>query len=298
MYDICDYFQLNREVVGIALFYVDRYFTITFEGSDASGGDCQVPVTRRQFQLVALTGLYIAVKLHGESRQENLVVSFQQQSPNGSAVTCSGSGSQHQQPWNRLKFSLAICASISRNQFAPSEIEACERTMLNTLDWHVNPIVSSGMIIDSLLVYLPSVLSARPSINNGLQGTTDESLTLFVYDCAKYLAELSVSVPALSLVYKPSIVAYASVLYALDNISRPKTVVGSSPGNDYAVLSEHSRREYEHLVLQVSSGHFERERVNVEGAKKIVQAICPNLGELFPPPGVMPGTPTSVRKLA
>ena len=271
MYDICDYFQLNREVVGVALFYVDRYFTITFEG--ASG---QVPVTRGKFQLVALTGLYIAVKLHGEGRQKNFACSQSLGSPGQP---------DNSQPWNRLKLSLAICASISRNQFTTREIEDCERNMLDTLDWHVNPIVSSGTIIDSLLIYLPSTMSART-----IEGGMDESLASFVYDCAKYLAELSVSVPALSLVYKPSVVAYASILHALDTLNAK-----SSPCD--TCFTARSRQEYEKLILQVSSQHFGREKENVGNAKKILQAICPNLSELFPPPSMTPKSPTYVNML-
>lgn len=268
MYDICDYFQLNREVVGIALFYVDRFFTLTFEG--VSG---QAPVTRRQFQLVALTGLYIAVKLHGESRQENQA---------GRKSLGSPGQLDNPQPWNRLKFSLVICASISRNQFTLCEIEECERKMLGTLDWHVNPIVSSGTIVDSLLAYLPS-----PNIGRAVEGGIDESLALFVYDSSKYLAELSVSVPALTLVYKPSVVAYASILYALDTLDAK-----SSPSD--TCFSVQSRQEYERIILQVSSPHYDREKMNVESAKKILQAICPNLDELFPPPTLMPKSPNAV----
>mmetsp|Transcript_32827 Transcript_32827/g.55831 ORF Transcript_32827/g.55831 Transcript_32827/m.55831 type:complete len:377 (-) Transcript_32827:261-1391(-) len=258
MYDICDYFQLNREVVGIALHYVDRYFTITFE--DASG---QVPVTRRQFQLVALTGLYIAVKLHGEGRQENLAARQSLRSPSQPDAV------GQPQPWNRLKFSLAICASISRNQFTSREIEDCERNMLHTLDWHVNPIVSSGSIIDSLLTYLPSTIC---------DGGIDESVAIFVYDSAKYLAELSVSVPALNLVFKPSVIAYASILYALET----------------TCVTAQTRQEYENVIQKVSSLHYATEKKNVDGAKKILQAICPNLRELFPPPSTILKSPSSV----
>lgn len=268
MYDICDYFQLNREVVGIALFYVDRFFTLTFEG--VSG---QVAVTRRQFQLVALTGLYIAVKLHGESRQETQA---------GRQSSGSPGQNDNPQPWNRLKFSLVICASISRNQFTQCEIEECERKMLGTLDWHVNPIVSSGTIIDSLLVYLPS-----PIISDAVERGIDESLTIFVYDSSKYLAELSVSVPALSLVYKPSVVAYASILYALETLAAK-----SSPSDTCFFVQ--SLQEYERIILQVSSHHFDREKMKVESAKKILQAVCPNLSELFPPPTLMPKSPDAV----
>ena len=275
MYDICDYFGLNREVVGIALFYVDRYFTITFEGPSG-----QVPVKRGQFQLIALTGLYIAVKLHGESRRESLITGQSSGSPGQSTTTI--------QPWSRLKFNVPVCASISRDQFTSRQIEECEVDILRTLNWHCNPIVPSGTIIDSLLLYLPSTICAR-----NIDGNMNESLTICVYDCAKYLAELSVSVPALSLVYKPSVVAFASILYALD------TVKSKSTSCDSFVLSDQSRQEYEKLIVQVSSHHFDREKGNVEKARKILSAICPcrKLSELFPPPLLTPKSPTSVSSL-
>lgn len=322
MYDICDYFSLQREVVGIALFYVDRYFTITFEGgassgTSASGADdeaCRkkVPVTRRQFQLVALTGLYIAVKLHGESRQpaQDCLAASVRQSPvqqgsvGGGSTSATSPSFRHQasssaatvQPWNRLKFSLAVCASISRNQFTPREIEDCERQVLRTLDWHVNPVVPSGSIIDSLLLYLPATMG-RPSLDGSVH---DEAVTLFVYDCAKYLAELSVSVPALSLVYKPSVIAYSSILYALDVLTaKDKKASPRSGSGSGSCFTDSSRREYERLIQRVSSHHFDAHRENVERSKKILQAICPNLGELFTPPSsAVPDSPTSVNKLA
>ena len=258
MYDICDYFQLNREVVGIALFYVDRYFTIKFEGAPSSSSGQQVPVTRKQFQISALTGLYIAVKLHGEGRQENNFIS-RKSSLNRHTSQGLSQSQRQSQPFNRLKFSLSVCASISRRQFEPSQIEECERKMLSTLNWHLNPIVPSGTAIDSLLVHLPS--------------TADESISLFVYDSAKYLAELSISVPALSLVYKPSVVAHSSILYAFDNLSAKS----SDPCSTRC-----SRQEYERVIHQLSSCHFHREKENVSSAMKILQVICPNLCELFP----------------
>lgn len=296
MYDICDYFRLNREVVAIALFYVDRYFTITFgdcsrqntnsttheEGRDQDHqvSSTQRPVTRREFQLVALTSLYIAIKTHGEARREDV------------ATTATKSSQPQPQSWNRLKFNLTICASISRHQFTSHNIEECECTILRTLQWRVNPIVPSGILIDSLVNLLPSSM--------------DCSMALYVYDCAKYLAELSVSVPALSLVYRPSIVAYASVLYALDTLdcgsSAPLSSTSSSCTSS-KYFSKKRKSYYQELVKQASLGHLDNSNNNeeVEGAKKILLVICPNLRELFPTPSVVKGfvqsgpkSPTSV----
>ena len=200
--------------------------------------------------------------MHGEGRQENNFISRKS----------SLDRQRQNQPFNRLKFSLSVCASISRRQFEPSQIEECERKMLSTLNWHLNPIVPSGTAIDSLLVHLPC--------------TADESISLFVYDSAKYLAELSISVPALSLVYKPSVVAHSSILYAFDNLS--------AKSSDPCLVC--SRQEYERVIHQLSSCHFHREKENVSSAMKILQVICPNLCELFPTsvePAVVSLSPSS-----
>ena len=251
MYDICDYFHLNRECVAIALFYVDRYFTLT----SFPGGRCseQVPVTRKQFQLVALTGLYIAIKTHGELRNQ--------------------AKSTNPVQWSRGKFNIQICASISRHQFTPQAIERCEELMLRTLDWRVNPVVPSGVMIDTLLNYL------TPGSINCVGNST--GVELYVYDCSKYLAELSCSVPALMMVYKPSVIAYASIIYALD-------VYGTK------LFPPHRRAAFEDVMKQASD-HFDTKEENIKSARGILQVICPNLSELFPPPTTDPTSPNSVK---
>lgn len=252
MYDICDYFHLNREVVAIALFYVDRYFTLT-SFSSAAGSNKQVPVTRKQFQLVALTGLYIAIKTHGEPRKNQI------------------------QQWNRAKFSIYVCASISRHQFTSKAIERCEQLMLQTLEWRVNPIVPSGVVIDTLVNYL-----SPGCVDGSSNGKATAAVAVYVYDCSKYLAELSISVPALCMVYKPSVIAYASIMYALD-------IYGT------VQFSRQRRSDYEAVLQKASDLHFDVEKENIQGARGILQAICPNLSELFLSPSKEPGSPNSVK---
>ncbi|KAL3764930.1 hypothetical protein ACHAWU_003790 [Discostella pseudostelligera] len=294
MYDICDHFQLQREVVGIALFYVDRYFTITFEG-DRSECECgntdgktsptpscssqhrQVPVTRKEFQLVAPT------RRRAAARPQHII---------------------------------AVCASISRNQFTSQDIELCEMKMLNTLNWHVNPIVSSGSIIDLLLAHLPTFPSQQQLQQDCDDSMDHDCLSVYVYDCAKYLAELSVSIPALCLVYAPSILAYSSILYALETILSASTANSmatsfkkmssssssiSPSSNSSCLLTDTYLEEYEMRIRHVSSDYFEREKEHVDSAKKILQTICPNLGELIIPSSTMmnaPTSPISVKSLA
>ena len=86
--------------------------------------------------------------------------------------------------------------------------------------------VPSGTVVDCLVAHLPRVL--RGCSSGGADGRNSslsltegdvECVKLHVYDCAKYLAELSVSVPALCLVYRPSVVSYASVLVRSTRLS-------------------------------------------------------------------------------
>ena len=261
---------------------------------------------------MALTGLYVAIKLHGEIREDR-----QQQAPPPS--------------WSRHKFSLAVCASISRNQFAPREVEECERDLLATLDWHVNPVVSSGSIIDSLLAFLPSSSSSHAANDPRGDGPSppwfarEDGPSLYVHDCAKYLSELSASVPALCLVYRPSVVSYASVLCAIDSLHQRSSSSSSScsaatavdgrvddddddddgPNPSSSSSSYCCRREFEARVRRASMMHFDDERSNVEGATRILRAICPNLGDLFHLPTtssatatIEPMSPTSTIKLS
>lgn len=254
MYELCDYFKLHREVVAIALFYVDRYFTITFRNGEN-------PVTKREFQLIGLTALYIAIKTHGQSRQV-----------------------EEDGVFNKLKFSLHVCASTSREQFTAAQIEQCECLMLTTLDWRLNPIVPSGCVIEQLVAFLPCAMGmSSMSEGSGTAGGGAEddlmnhgqSVQNFVYDCATYLSELAVSVAALSLVYKPTVVAYASILASVDML-----LVDSSSSR----VTKETMIEYDLLLNRASHHHFESNKEEVAKAKEILAVMAPNLTVLFPSP--------------
>jgi len=235
------------------------------------------PIARKEFQLVALTSLYLAIKAHGEARADP-------GSDNAANV----------RPWNRLTFSLPVCASISRGSFGVTEIAACELSILTSLNWRINPVVPSGTVVDCLVAHLPRVL--RGCSSGGADGRNSslsltegdvECVKLHVYDCAKYLAELSVSVPALCLVYRPSVVSYASVLVAFDTLVVGRTPAAAPRG---AVVSRRQRSEYEDAVGRASGGYYAGSRTeDVDGAARILGVICPNLMELFPTPALVGG---------
>ena len=83
MYDVVNHFQYNREVVTVALRYLDQYVGhLLVEGAnpvrpsvdpDATDSCDEPTVGSDRFQLVAITCLYLAIKLHGKPAEVMLV---------------------------------------------------------------------------------------------------------------------------------------------------------------------------------------------------------------------------------
>jgi hypothetical protein len=68
MYDVVDHFKYDRNVVSIALRYIDQYVSSLLLRKGNSNGE--PVVKRRHFQLIAVTSLYLAIKIHGELQEE------------------------------------------------------------------------------------------------------------------------------------------------------------------------------------------------------------------------------------
>lgn len=90
-YQVIDHFDFNREVVAISLSYLDRYL-------------CKRNVSKKVFQLAAMTSLYMAIKLYEPTT---------------------------------LKISSFI--ELSRGYFTVEHIIAMEETLLRDLTWYVHP---------------------------------------------------------------------------------------------------------------------------------------------------------------
>jgi len=88
MYDVVDHFQYDRNVVSIALRYIDQYVShLLVENSKSlrrsdsgigasrgsSSSSSAQPIKRRHFQLIAVTSLYLAIKVHGELMENDPV---------------------------------------------------------------------------------------------------------------------------------------------------------------------------------------------------------------------------------
>lgn len=176
-YEVVDHFSFDREVVSIALDYLDRSVSKWSEYSD-------VIIPKREFQLLAVTSLYMAIKLHGE--------------------TDSTDGP-------RRKLKIDAFYELSRKQFDVDIIEKTERHILSVLNWNVNP--------PTALKYIATLLSLCPKWQNATEQTSHANVLGGIYDVARYLTELSVCQSDFSFSHKTSVVAYASILCAIEALS-------------------------------------------------------------------------------
>jgi Cyclin, N-terminal domain len=162
-------------VVYIALNYLDRSANHWFENSETQ-------ITKREYQLLAVTSLYMAIKIHGET-------------------DCT-----HQ----RRKLKIDAFCELSRKHFDVTMIEDTERYILSALNWNVNT--------PSALKYISTFLSLCPKWEPSSHHVQYASVIGCIYDVARYLTELSVCQSDFSFTCKTSVVAFASILLAMENL--------------------------------------------------------------------------------
>ncbi|KAL7465962.1 hypothetical protein ACHAXS_006267 [Conticribra weissflogii] len=110
-YQVVDHFDFNREIVSVAMSYLDRYLATR-------------TVTKKIFQLAAMTSLYVAIKLYEPSK---------------------------------LRMSALI--DLSRGYFAAEHIVSMEDSLLQALGWHVHPPTPFSFVRD-LSQLLPPEIAA------------------------------------------------------------------------------------------------------------------------------------------
>ena len=172
-FEVVDHFGFDREVVSIALSYLDRVVGIKTKSSGE-------PMHRRDFQLVAVTCLYLAIKLHGETDAFD---------------------------GTRRKLKINAFVELSRNLFTVETLEAKEREILSLLEWKVNPPTTVRFVV-TLIRLLPDDVAYDAFAGRSTAST--------LYELARYLTELAVCVSSFSFNYTSSEIAFASVLCAMD----------------------------------------------------------------------------------
>jgi hypothetical protein len=174
IFEVIDHFGFERDAASTALAYLDRSVAATSEAAGKS-------VSKREYQLYAVTSLYIAVKVHGE------------------VDDAEGS---------RKKLQITAFQQLSRGFFTVETIEMMERRILSLLDWHVNPPTASQFLVQ--------LLQLLPRWSTHESTTSYETAVTSIFDVAKYLTELSCCEEYFSFEATPSCVAHASLLCAID----------------------------------------------------------------------------------
>lgn len=160
-YQVVDHCNIDRDVVSIALSYFDRYLSCHTSIAD----------TDTVFQLVAMTSIYLAVKLH-----------------------------------STRKISISSISSLSKGCFRVDQILKMEICIIKSLRWHLNPPTPS--------IYLNVV---NPLIDASV---IDPQASFEIAELSRYLLELSVC-DGYFIDMKPSSIAYAAILVAMENLSTP-----------------------------------------------------------------------------
>jgi lipoyl(octanoyl) transferase len=223
-YEVVDHFGFDREVVSIAISYLDR---VIANATQKTG----VSVEQKTFQLVAVTTLSLAIKLHG-------MVDASEGAPSN--------------------ISISAFVKLSRGLFTIETLEAAERTILATLEWHVNPPTTLAFIV-SLLRLLPKTFSC-PSENG--------SITSSIFEMAKYLAELSVCASPFSFQFKSSEIAYAAILCSIGAL------------RNTVPLPYETRVAFFNSVAKITS--LTPDTANVRKAGTMLIELCPSIDDDHP----------------
>ena len=121
-FDVVDHFEYDRDVVFIALNYLDRVLvaTRTSEGQHPA-------IPKREIQLFATTCLYLAIKLHGTISTD--------------------------ETFTKQMLPVALFVKLSQKTFSEDTILATELRILNILKWRVNPSTCTSFIVCLLRLF-------------------------------------------------------------------------------------------------------------------------------------------------
>lgn len=192
-YSIVDHYDVDREVVSIAMSFLDRHSGIL---SKVSGGSS---ISNRDFQLSAVTSLFLAVKLHGD-------VSV---------------GSDDR----RVRFPIGMVSDLTNGTFSVGDIEASERSMLLALEWYTHPPTTIKFVRTMVELFPTSTSLGRHLVN--------PYALLELFEIARYLTELSACAGFLSINFEPSVIAFASILCAMDELDGDVLAIKYSVRNQF-----------------------------------------------------------------
>ena len=178
MFEVTDHYDFDREVVSFAFDYLDRSISLAY------GPGSNKKLCKREYQLYAVTSLYLAIKVHGEMD-----------------LDVHGEG---------IKLRITAFQELSRGFFKTETIEAKELEFLTLFQWRVNPPTCAR--------YTSSFLRLLPEWESMECESPREDIVCQIFDVAKYLTELSIFVSDFSFNHNPSMIAYSAILCAIEYV--------------------------------------------------------------------------------
>ncbi len=176
MFEVTDHYDFDREVVSFAFDYLDRAVSLAY------GPNSEKKLSKRDYQLYAVTSLYLAVKVHGEMDSDV--------------------------DGKRIKLRISAFQELSRGCFMTETIEEKELEFLSLFQWRINPPTSARFIY--------SYLHLLPQWTPNQFDSAREDIVCQIFDVAKYLTELSIFVSEFSFTSSPSVISYAAILCAIE----------------------------------------------------------------------------------
>jgi len=211
VYNIVGHYLQDREVVTIVMDYIDR-FVLLHPNPDN--------ICARKYQLVAMSSLYIAMKLRA-----------------GEASFIAMDGTIQA----KKNVSIQTYSELSSGQLSPKDITSMELSILSTLNGKLNP-VTSMCFVDCLLRLMKPLEKDNNSSPRSSQSKRNPHLKMtlgreVLHELAMYFTELVILLPENSAYFNldcrqqennsslhretftPSTVAYVSILLSMEAIS-------------------------------------------------------------------------------
>jgi hypothetical protein len=150
---VADHFTFDRQVVSYAMNYLDRVAAL------------KPQVGNKEYQRLAVSCLYLAIKLHGE--MEDYEQGYYEE---------------------RKKLSLSVYVELGRGLLTEELICATELEVLRMLRWRVNP-PTSTCFLQSFLALLPPLNTvARSQLLDQARYLTDLAACVSIFDQASHTA--------------------------------------------------------------------------------------------------------------
>lgn len=218
-YEVIDYFDFERDAVAIALNLVDRFMVFNHRKS------IYTTMNKRDYQLLTVTAMFLAMKIHGV------------------ASNPSKAGA---------KLTLRVFVELSQRRFTGADIERMELTLLQKLNWRLNPPLPV-----SFIGCLMDLLPLWPT-DNGHHAC--QRVRLMIYRGATYLAEISVFVREFAFLFSPLVLGYAAILVAMDTMVETRVHSMSEVLPSYDVVERFFRNVFDATSLSPGTEDVSRAR--------------------------------------